>query len=74
MSLHMLLKVLRALERFAAEIAFVRFERNMNSDVRRNVVALDRGGAAGVPLAGQVQVIGALPPNMTFANMILVLR
>lgn len=44
--LDMLLEILRALERLAAELALVRLERDMDADVRSDVVALDGGGAA----------------------------
>lgn len=50
--LDMLLEILRTLKGLAAEIALVRFERNMDADVRSDVIALDRRGAAGTPLAG----------------------
>jgi hypothetical protein len=35
------------------------------------VVALDGGGAAGAPLAGQVKVVGALAPDMALADVVL---
>ena len=67
----MLLEILRTFERLAAEVAFVRLERNVNTDVRSDVITLDCGSAAVAPLARQVQVVGALAPNVTFANVIL---
>lgn len=51
MGLDMFLEVLWALERFATELAFVRFERNVDSNVGGNMVALDRGCATVAPLA-----------------------
>ena len=68
MGLNVLLKILGALKRLAAKVAFVRFERDMGVDVRYNVVALDFGGAAVVPLAREVQVVVA---DMVFTNMFL---
>jgi len=44
--LHVLLQVLRTLESFTAEVAFVRFEWNMDSNVGCDVIALDGGGTA----------------------------
>lgn len=45
----------------------------MNTNVRSNVITLNRGGAARVPLASQVEVVGALPANMLLAEMVLLL-
>jgi hypothetical protein len=71
MGLDMLLEILRALERLAAEVALVGLEGHMDADVRGDVVALDSGGAALVPLAGEVQVVGALAANMLLADVFL---
>ena len=54
----MFFEVLRALERLATEFALVRFQRNVYADMGGNVIALDGGGAALAPGAGQVEVIG----------------
>lgn len=40
------LQVLRALEGFAAEVTLVWLERDMNTNMRSNVITLNRGGAA----------------------------
>ena len=69
--LDVLLQVLRTLETLAAEVALVGLEGHMDSDVRRNVVTLHRGGAAEIPAASQIQVVCALAANMTLANMFL---
>jgi hypothetical protein len=66
-----LLQVLGALEAFAAKLALVRFERDMYSDVRGDVIALDGGCATRIPLAGKAQIIGALATNVAFANVFL---
>lgn len=71
MSLNMLLEILRALEALSAEIALVRLEGNVNTDMRSDVIALHRGGAARVPLACEVQVVGALATNVLLANVFL---
>ena len=71
MGLDVLLQILRALEGLSAELALVRLERDVNSDVRGNVVTLDGGCAARVPLAGKAQVVCALAANMAIANVLL---
>lgn len=73
MCLDVLLKILWPLERLAAEIALVGLQRHMNTDVRRDVVTLDSSRAALVPLARQVEVVGALAANMTLADVVLIL-
>jgi hypothetical protein len=72
--LYVLLQVLRTLEGLSAEITFVRLERDVDSDVRGDVVALDCGGTALIPATGKVQVIGALPSDMLFADVVLKMR
>jgi hypothetical protein len=71
MGLDMLLQVLRAFEGFLAEVALVRLKRNMNTDVRGNMVALNSRGVALVPSTGEVEVVGALASNMAFTHMVL---
>jgi len=70
----MLLQVLRSLEGLAAKVAFVRLERNVDADVGSDVVALHGGRAAGTPLTGEVEVIGALATDMSFTDMVLYSR
>jgi len=43
----------------------------MDANVRRDVVTLDSGGAARIPLAGEIQVVGALATNMLLADVFL---
>ena len=69
--LHVLLQVLRSLEALTAKVALVRLERNMNTNMRSNVVTLDSGSSALVPLARQVEVVRALTANMFLANMLI---
>jgi hypothetical protein len=71
MSLYMLLEILRPLERLSAEFALMRLERNMDADVRGDVVTLDSGSAATRPLTRQVEVVGALSAHMSLADVIL---
>lgn len=69
--LDVLFEILGALESFPTEVALVRLQRDVNPDVRGDVVPLDSGGAAVTPLAGQVQIVSALAANMALANVIL---
>jgi len=69
--LDVLFQILRALEGLAAEVALMRLQRHVNTDVRSDVVSLDRGGAAVAPLASQVQVVGALATNVTLTDVVL---
>jgi hypothetical protein len=71
MRLDMLLQILRSLESLAAEIAFVRLQRDMDANVRRDMVALHGRRPAVAPLASEIQVVGALSANMPLTNVIL---
>lgn len=71
MRLHVLLQILWALECLATELAFVRFQGNMDSNVGGNVITFDGGGAALTPRAGEVEVVGRLATNMALTNMFL---
>lgn len=51
--LHMLFQILRALEGLSTEFALVWLKRNVDTDMRGNVVALDGCGSAGAPCAGK---------------------
>ena len=65
MRFDVLFQVLGALEGLATKLALVRLEWNMNTNVRRDVVALDSRGPARVPLTGQIQVVRALSAHMS---------
>jgi hypothetical protein len=69
--LHMLLEILRTLERLATEVALVRLQGDMDANVRGDVIALDRGSTAVAPLAGEVEVVGALAANMALTDVVL---
>ena len=49
MGLDMFLEVLRTLERLAAELAAMWLQGDMDTDVRRDMVALDHGDVAIAP-------------------------
>ena len=70
-SLHVLLEILGALKCLAAEIALVRLQRDVNANMRGDVIALHGRRTAVAPLAGQVQVVGALAADMALANVVL---
>ena len=72
MGLDMFFQILGSLEGLATEFALVRLQRDVNADVRGDVVTLDGGGAALAPGAGQVEVVGRLAADMTLADMFLV--
>ena len=71
MGFDVLLQILRTLEGLATEVTFVRLQRDMDTDVRSNVVTLDGSSTAGCPLARQVEVVGALATNMLVTDMFL---
>jgi hypothetical protein len=71
MSFDVLLEILRTLERFATEIALVRLERDVDANVRSDVIALDRGRVAVTPAAGEVQVVRRLATDVLFADVFL---
>jgi hypothetical protein len=67
----MLLKILRALERFAAEVALVWFERDVDADVAGDVIALDGSRPATTPLTCEVEVVCALAADVALADVVL---
>lgn len=72
MGLDVLLQILRPLESLTTKVALVRLQRDVNTNVRRDVVTLYSRSTAVTPLAGQVQVVGALATNMAFADVVLI--
>lgn len=70
-SLYMFLEILRAFERFPTEVALMRLQWNVDTNMRGDMVTFHSGGAAVAPLASQVQVVGALATDMALANVIL---
>ena len=71
MRLDMLLEILGTLEGFTTEIALMRLQWHVHTDVRCDMVALDGSGAAVTPLASQVEIVCALATDMAFADMVL---
>lgn len=71
MSLDMLLQVLWALEGLAAKVTLVWLEGHMDTNMRGDMVSLDGGRTTATPLAGQVEVVGALAANMAFTDVFL---
>ena len=69
--LDMLLQVLRTFESLPAEFASVRLKRDVDTDVRGDVVALDDSNVAVGPTACQVEIVGALATDMSLADMFL---
>ena len=71
MGLDVFLEILGTLESLATELAFVRFQGNMYSNVGGDVVALDSRGPALTPSAGEVQVVSGLAADMSLADVLL---
>jgi hypothetical protein len=69
-SLDVLLQVLRTLEGLPTEVAFVRLQWNVDSDVGGDVVTLDSCGSALIPSAGQVEVVRTLAADMLLADVL----
>jgi hypothetical protein len=73
MGLDVFLQILGPLEGLATEVALVRLQRDMHTNVGGDVVTLDGGGVAVAPLASQVQVVGALAADMALADVFLLI-
>lgn len=71
MSLDMLFQVLGTLEGFTAEVALVWLQRYMDTNMRSDMITLDSGGLALIPLASKVQVVGALAANMLLTYVLI---
>lgn len=67
----MLLEILGTLECLAAELALVRLQGNVDSDVRGDVVALDSRGSALAPGAGEIEIVSGLAADMPLADVLL---
>lgn len=72
MSLDVLLQILWAFECLATEVALVRLQRDVDSNVRRDVITLYSRSTAVAPLTCQVQVVGALATNMALTDVVLI--
>ena len=71
MCFHMFLEILWTLEGFAAKLAAMRLQWDMDADVGSDVVAFDDLNAAGSPRTLQIEIVGTLATYMTLANVIL---
>lgn len=71
MGFDVFLQILRPLECFATEVTLVRLQRNVNSNMRGDVVALYGCGTAIGPSTSQVEVVCALAANVALTNMLL---
>ena len=67
----MLFEILWALEGFPAEFASMRFQWNVNSDMRSDVVAFDDCDVTITPSALEVQIICAFASNVAITDMLL---
>ena len=72
MGLDMFLQVLRTLKGLATKVTLVRLQRNMDPDMRGDVVTLDDSSSATAPFASQVEIVGALTANMALTHMFLI--
>lgn len=71
MSFHVLLQILGTLEGLAAELATMRFQGNMDPNVRSDMIAFNNLNAAVGPGALQVEIVRAFAANMFVAYVIL---
>ena len=71
MSFHVLLQILRTFEGLAAELASMRLQRHMDSDVRSDMVAFDHLNMAIAPCTLQIKVVGAFAPDVFITHMFL---
>lgn len=71
MDLGVLLQVLRSLEALGAQVAVVRLQRHMYTQMGGDVISLDGDGAAVVPVAGQRQVVGGLAANVLVTQVVV---
>lgn len=72
MSLYMFLFILWPFESLPTKLAPVWLQRNVNANVRRNVIPLHDFNLAVTPSTDQIQVIGAFAANMDVAYMVLI--
>lgn len=67
----MFLEVLGTFEGFATEFTLVRLQGNVDSNVRSDMIAFDGCGTATAPLTCQIEIVGTLAADVSFANMFL---
>lgn len=71
MSLDMFLFILWPFESLPTKLAPMRLQRDVNADMRRDVIPLDDFNLTVTPSTDQIQVIGAFAANVDFADMVL---
>ena len=71
MSFHMLLQVLGTLEGLATELATMRLQGHMNSDVRRDVVAFNDLNGTICPGALQIEIVSTFAADVFIADVVL---
>ena len=71
MSFDMFLEILRPLEGLSTEVASVRLQGYVNSNVRGDVIAFDDRYTTATPSASEIEVISALASDVGLADMIL---
>ena len=69
--LDVLLKILRTLKSLATEFTSVGLQRDVDTNVRCDVIALHNSDATIAPSTGQVEVVSTFATNMAFAYVIL---
>lgn len=67
----MLFQILWTLERFATQVTLMRLQGYVNTDVRGDMVAFDRGRSTRAPLASEVEVVSTLAAYMALADVFL---
>lgn len=65
------LEVLRAFEGLFADLANMRFQRGVNSEMASDVIALCTRRVAVFPLASETKVVGALSADVLVAEMVV---
>ena len=74
MGLHVLLQVLWALEALPTLLALVGLERDVNANVRGDVVAFHGGRVAAAPAASEAEVVRGLAAHMALTDVVLLIR
>lgn len=71
MGFDVLLQILGTLECLSTEITLVWLQRNVDSNVRGDMVTFHGGSPTATPLASQVEVVCTFSANMALANVFL---
>lgn len=66
-----LLEILWTLKGLTADVAVVRLEWGVNTDVRGDVVTLGTADITAFPLAGEAKVVGGLATDVVIAKMLV---